>query len=91
MSQPVVILTPNEFDRLISEVKSHLSKQVEGIKGTIIEKPMCVKQACEYLGIHENTLYKRMRSGVIPPGVVHRVDGTLYFFASELFQFIKKS
>jgi excisionase family DNA binding protein len=84
------IITPTEFERFIAEVNKTLTREVEKIKGSVIEKPMTIKEAADYLRIHENTLFKRIRDGVIPPELVHRVDGTAYFLPSELHRFIKQ-
>lgn len=83
------ILTPNDFERLIAEVKQTLSREVETIKGSVIEKPMTIKEAADYMRITENTLFKRIRDGVIPPNLVHQVEGSKYFLPSELYGFIK--
>jgi excisionase family DNA binding protein len=91
MTQTAIILTPDNFERFTSEMREHITKQVETIKGSVIEKPMCVKEAADYLRIAERTLYARIQSGAIPSNLVHRVDGSVYFFPSELCQFIKKN
>lgn len=84
-----IILNPNDFDRLIKEVKQHLSQEVENIKTAIIEKPMCVKEAAEYLGVNASTLHRRLKNGTIPASLKHELDGSTYFFKSELYQYLK--
>jgi hypothetical protein len=88
---PVIILTPNDFERLVVELKEHLSKEIQSIKDRSIEKPICRKEAAAYLGIHVDTLDRRIENSKIPASVVHQIDGQRVFFKSELYDFVKKS
>jgi excisionase family DNA binding protein len=90
MSKVLEIHLNNELsiESLINELKAHISKE---LVCAVIEKPMCVKQAAEYLGIHENTVYKWIKSKHLPVELIHRVNGCVYFFPSELRDFIKRS
>lgn len=80
--------TEPNIHSIINELKAHISKELQG---AVIEKPMCAKQAAEYLGIHENTIYKRIKNRDIPTELIHRMNGSVYFFASELRDYIKNS
>lgn len=53
--------------------------------GEAVQKPLSVEDACAYLGIAEQTLYGRVSNGTIP---FHK-RGKLYFFKSELEEFVK--
>ena len=80
-----------EYDRLLNDIKAHITNEVKSIKGMMVEKPMTYQEAADFLNIHVNTLYKRIREGNIPSTLVHKTNGSVYFFPSELHQFIKKS
>lgn len=67
---------------LAKEVAKHLS-------GHIIEEPIDKEGAARFLKIHVKTLERKLKSGAIPTKVIHRIDGLIYFFPSELNQFIK--
>jgi hypothetical protein len=85
-----IVLQQQDFDRFVSEIKSHLTKEVESIKSTVIERPMCVKEAAEYLRINEATLHRWRKDGYLPETLVHRINGSVYFLPSELHAFIKR-
>jgi excisionase family DNA binding protein len=72
---------------LMAELKQHLSSE---IKDYMIERPHNVKETASYMGIHEQTLYKWMREGVIPKAVIHRIGSAHFFFLSEMKDFIQK-
>jgi hypothetical protein len=86
-----IAMNGQDYDRLLSDLKAHITKEISGIKNIVVEKPLTYQGAADYLGIHVNTLYKRIRTGHYPSSIVHKDDGTVHFFASELYQFIKKS
>jgi hypothetical protein len=55
-------------------------------------EPLLTKaEAAEYLRIEYRTLEKRLKSGVYPARLIHRVDGSIYFLASELLEFVKSN
>ena len=72
---------------LMAEIKTHISNEV---KDFMIERPHNVKETAKYLGVHEQTLYKWMREGVIPVSLTHRIGSGHFFFLSELRDYIKK-
>lgn len=51
-----------------------------------IEKPMSMKQASEFTGYKVNSIYQMTRVNKIPH---HKVDRKLFFYASELNDWIK--
>lgn len=53
------------------------------------ENPITIKEACEYLKIHPQTLYKWVRTGKIDKA--HRLGRKVLFFKSELHQFVQES
>lgn len=55
---------------------------------SMIEQPICAKEAAQYLGIHEQSLYRLIRKGQIP--CAHRLGRSRYFFKSELQALIKE-
>lgn len=55
------------------------------------EQPIGIKEACQYLKIHEQTLYKYTRNGKMPRKFIHRVGRSVRFFKSELQEFLKAS
>lgn len=80
------------LETLAPLIQSQITKEVSEIKTHMVEKPMSVKEAAEYLGIAQPTLYEWISKGVLPSVVCHKVNGQRYFFfPSELQQFIKKS
>lgn len=74
---------------ILAELKQHIANEIKNM--AIVERPLCAKAAADYLLIHENTLYRRMKSGEIPESVIHRTGGSVYFFPSELRDYLKKS
>lgn len=73
------LLAPTDFQTLLTEIKKHVSKPEE--------KPMCRKDAMEFLGIGKTALNNWMNSGAIP---FHRLNGRPVFYASEINDFIKR-
>lgn len=86
-----IIFQPHDFDRFVNEMKTHLTKEVEAIKTVVVEKPMGVKEAAAYLGISERTLHSWRNTGHLPESLAHKINGSTYFFPSELRDYIKKS
>lgn len=73
---------------LIAEIKQSIAAEM---KDFMIERPHNVKETAKYLNVHEQTLYKWMREGVIPASLTHRIGSGHFFFLSELRDFIKKN
>jgi hypothetical protein len=74
-----------------SEVAHLMNVLVKELRGHVIERPICAKEAAEFLNIHITTLSKWISSGVIPKKVVHYKGSRPYFFPSELRDEIKRS
>lgn len=63
---------------------------IKEIKEALIEKPMNKKEAAKHLGIHWKTLERKLKSGAYPQDIAHYdKDRTVYFFPSELNQYLK--
>ena len=86
-----VIMSGQSFDKLLNDLKAHITEEIKTMKNVVIEKPLTYQGAADYLGIHTSTLFKRIREGKIPSSVVHKTDGSVYFLPSELHQLIKNS
>lgn len=68
--------TPEEFISRVMEL--------------LIEKPIGSKEAADYLGVNQQTLYRHITKGWIPAKCVHKQhDGNYMFFKSELRDYIK--
>lgn len=83
-----ILLTPTDFNRLLSEVKTYIDKANES---RLVEKPLTVKEAASYLNMNVTTFYRKLKRGAIPSTLIHRNEGTVYLLPSELHQFIKRS
>jgi excisionase family DNA binding protein len=79
-------LTPDN-----SEVAHLMNLIVKELRGHVVERPMCVKEAAEFLGISQRTMYQWIKDGVIPSKVVHYKGSRPFFFPSELRDEIKRS
>jgi hypothetical protein len=63
---------------------------VPEIKKALVPESLLTKaEAAEYLRIEYRTLEKRLQKKVYPARLIHRVDGSIYFLASELLEFVK--
>jgi excisionase family DNA binding protein len=87
----VLLKTNPDHDRLVNELKAHITEELKSIKSFVVEKPMTYQDAAKYLSISTRQLYRKIKAGRIPPSIVHRDDGTVYFLPSELHEHIKKS
>jgi predicted DNA-binding transcriptional regulator AlpA len=86
----VHLLQQTDFDRLIESLKEQIRSEIQSIKAAEPEeKPLHPPDAAIHLGISRATLFKRINRGELPPRVVHRNGKSLYFFKSELNEFIK--
>jgi excisionase family DNA binding protein len=82
-------MTGPDYDRLLNDLKAHITQEIKTLKNIVIEKPINYDEAAKYLGIAKSTLYQRLRTGHYPPSIAHNDGGSVHFFASELQQFIK--
>lgn len=85
MVETAIIMTPNEFDRLTKRICDQVTADISNMKGLIVEQPMTTQEAAGFMKISEDTLFNRMKSGL----PYHRDGKILYFFPSELVQYIK--
>jgi hypothetical protein len=74
-----------------SEVAHLMNVLVKELRGYVIEQPLCAKEAAEFLKIHQRTLEKWMKNGVIPKKCIHYKASRPYFFPSELRDDLKRS
>ena len=74
-----------------AEMRTVIAQEIGKLKDFVVERPLSVKEAAaDYMGIHEDTLYKWISTGEVPPSIVHKTTGGRYFFfPSELHAFIK--
>lgn len=86
----MITIDKAELTAVIKEALQAVIKEM-GKDVPLIEKPLSVKETADYLGIHQNTIYKRIKSGDLPTSLIHRMNGSVYFFASELHDHIKRS
>ena len=88
--QNAVVLSPPDFDRLISEMKMTFMDELKRAKAEVVERPLTRIEAAQHLSIKPGTLDKRIKTGIIPVQYVHYNGGTPYFFASELNKLLKE-
>lgn len=81
MSRPIVAFDLDEFDKFKVEVLGQLSKDIDKIRGMVVEKPMTMKEAAAFLNIHVNTLGQYVKTGKIK---AHRLGKYPMFYPSEL-------
>jgi len=80
-----------ELDRIVTNIREQVKEEFVTLKSHMIENNLTKQQAADYLKINIKTLEARIRQGIIPRHLVHRNGGTVYFFASELKELLKKS
>lgn len=91
MGEHAIILTPEGLRQFETSVLNHLTNLVNEMQAKAPEKPLCPAEAAEYLRISERTLWARLKDGTLPASLVRRSAGSVYFFATELHDHIKKS
>jgi hypothetical protein len=74
-----------------SEVAHLMNVILKEIRGHVTEKPICVKEAAEFLSVDQRTLRRWIASGVISAKCIHYKGSRPYFFKSELRDEIKRS
>jgi excisionase family DNA binding protein len=78
------------LDAALRELKEHLTGELTSqLKSCVIEKPNNAEETAAYLKVHVNTLYRWIRDREIPSRLVHRIGGAVFFFPSELRDFVK--
>jgi hypothetical protein len=82
------VMSDDQLDKLIQKA---IQEGFEKGQKRTIEKPLTKQEAANYLRISLSTLDERFRSQALPTSLRHYNGGTIYFFASELEAFIKKS
>lgn len=82
------VMSDEQLDKLIREA---IQRGFELGQKKPLEKPLTKKEAAAFLRIDPWTLDRRFKSGKIPLSLRHVVSGSIYFFASELEAFIRKS
>lgn len=85
------LMTDSALDRMITSLREQVRDEFVTLKSHMVEKPLTKKEAATYLGVTYKTIESRVTSGAIPSEFVHKNGGTVYFFASELNQLLKKS
>jgi len=81
-------ISDNDLEKLLMNA---LEKGFERGQKKPIEKPLTREEAAAFLRIEPLTLDRRIKNNVLPTTLRHYNGGTIYFFASELEAFIKKS
>jgi hypothetical protein len=74
-----------------SEVAHLMNVLVKELRGYVVEKPMVVKEAAEFLQVTPKTIHTWIKSGVIPARCIHYKGSRPYFFPTELRDEIKRS
>jgi hypothetical protein len=59
------------------------------VQELITEKPVPVKVAADYLGIHEKSLLRQIHNGKFPAKLTHKINTRHYFFLSEIKNYIQ--
>lgn len=80
----VYTLSGPQFAEFVAEIERRERRRALDLA---TEEPLtCCKDAAKFLGLHVNTLYRRMKEGKIP---FHTDGGKEYFYRSELNTYIK--
>lgn len=82
------VMSDDQLDKLIQKA---IQEGFERGQKKPFEKPLTKKEAADYMRVHIKVFNKRFKSGELPANLRHYNGGTIYFFASELEAFIKKS
>jgi excisionase family DNA binding protein len=80
-------LTPTDFDKLMNGLVQKTAEVVAKMK--TIEDPITKTEAAKYLKITYRTLNRKIDEGVIPTSLLHRIDGTILLYKSELEAYVK--
>jgi hypothetical protein len=74
-----------------SEVAHLMNVLVKELRGNVVERPMCMNEAAEFLQVTPKTIRTWLKSGALPIRVVHHIGGRPYFLPSELRDLVKRS
>lgn len=89
METPTLEQTPRMVLELNKKFDNFLERfSLKDFSKEEIEKPIEIEEACSYLLESKDSLYKKSRKGLIP---CHKKYGRLYFFKSELLEWIKSN
>jgi excisionase family DNA binding protein len=78
-------LTGEDISQAIVEIRRQLREELQLALKLQSERPLTVKDAAQFLSIHQDTLLDRVKAGL-----PHHRDGkTFYFYPSELNAYIK--
>jgi hypothetical protein len=90
MTGTSVKMTP---PNLSPEFMAFAEQVVKEIKSVIVEKPLTKKEAADYLNMSYRTFERRISGPLktLPDDIIHKdpVSGQLYFFPSELNEYLK--
>jgi len=88
-SQAIYQFTGEQLKQLIDEVKATVIQEMN--RKQSLDKVLTKQEAAAYLRIHVTTLDERFRERKLPTSLRHYNGGSLYFYQSELENFIKRS
>ena len=74
-----------------SDVAHLMNVLVREMRSHVVERPLCSKEAAQFLGIGLRTLERWISNGTLPAKIVHYKGSRPYFFPSELVANIKQS
>lgn len=80
-----------QMNPVSQEIEHFMGLVIKELRGHVIERPISVKEAAEFLQISQRTLYTWMKNGTIPAKLIHFKGSRPYFFPSELRDEIKRS
>lgn len=94
MSELVASLASQQGEKILSELRTHITKEFAELKGTmrgiVIEQPLDEFKMAEFLNITKRTLRRWINEGKIPPSMVHRLtDASIYMFPSQVVNHLK--
>jgi hypothetical protein len=88
MAETLHLIPQSDFERLLTSLRQEV-RDLALVKKE--EKPLTKKEAADHLRIGRTALDNRINNGSIPSKYVHKNGGTVYFYASELNELLKKS
>lgn len=85
--EPTAQILIAQMESLLAQLKTAAEHQ--SFVKLPTEKPLTKQEAADHLRIEYKTLERKLSKGKLPAKLIHRVDGTMLFYASELNEFIK--